>query len=89
MNDFTKEELINIKIMMLGYDHDDIELLNKIQSMIDNYKNNEMIINEPKNQLIECKCYKCGEILHIHPICNSESAWIKDCDLHRSEEKDE
>ena len=45
MNDFTKEELIEIKIALddkmknLKYDYD--ELITKIQSMIDNYSDLE------------------------------------------------
>jgi len=48
-----------------------------------------LIINKPEQtqeRLIECKCYKCGEILHIHPMCDAKSPWIIDCELHKKKE---
>lgn len=37
MNDFTKDELLEIHLTLVGYDFDNCDLLGKIQSMIDNY----------------------------------------------------
>lgn len=46
-----------------------------------------IIIARPKDELIECKCDKCGKMLHIHPMVNSNSPWITDCKLHNKSEK--
>lgn len=42
MNDFTKEELMDLKraVLWVDYEHDEL-LADKIQSMIDNYCQNE------------------------------------------------
>lgn len=41
-------------------------------------------VNQPKNELIEVKCYKCHEIFKVHPMQSSTSPFIVDCDLHNS-----
>ena len=67
MNDFTKEELesiknamgcLNINKILKGKVPTDVELINKIQSMIDNYKT-----DCPEIRDINCiyACPKCGE----------------------------
>lgn len=46
-----------------------------------------IIINKPKNELIECKCYKCGTVLYAHPAQNSNSPYLTDCKLHNKNEE--
>jgi len=60
MNDFTKEELMDLKRAVLWVDHEHDELLaNKIQSMIDNYCEHESEIDIGEAPLI---CKKCGKV---------------------------
>ena len=67
MNDFTKEELVMLKnltrqhVNQFRENSDCIELMEKIQSLIDNYceheSNGEMRLSYPG----QWKCKKCGE----------------------------
>lgn len=45
------------------------------------------IIMPSKSELIECKCDKCGTVLHVHPACNAKSPWITDCKLHKKDKE--
>lgn len=56
MNDFTKEELKEILITLEGYDFDNIDLINKIKSMIDTYCDHE---DTQKDSCLVDSC-KCG-----------------------------
>jgi len=44
-----------------------------------------MLINKPAHALIEYKCYKCGAILFVHPMQNTNSPYLADCKLHKKE----
>lgn len=60
MNDFTKEELKNIlNGEVTLYPHTYQELVNKIQSMIDNYCEHQSEIDVGEAPLI---CKKCGKV---------------------------
>ena len=65
MNDFTKEELIMLKRLTLQHvnqfrqNSDCIELMSKIQSMIDNYCEHDSAINIGEAPMI---CKKCGKV---------------------------
>lgn len=49
-----------------------------------------IIINGPVDGLIECKCYKCGTVIKVHPALDSNVPFIKDCELHKKKDsKDE
>ena len=68
MNDFTKEELIEIKIALqdkeINYKYEYGELINKIQSLIDNYCEHENINSlgdVPGYQCAQCKEYLTDE----------------------------
>ena len=65
MNDFTKEELesiknamgcLNINKILKGKVPTDVELINKIQSMIDNYCEHE----NKQNGFLCQECVDCG-----------------------------
>jgi len=59
MNDFTKEELEEIKYFLFGNPKSNNDLCLKLQSMIDNYCE-----HEPHGDFHVCvdKCKKCGVI---------------------------
>lgn len=56
MNDFTKEELIELSLTLKWYDFDNIDIIEKIQAMIDNYC-------EHTNSNISFNCEDCELIL--------------------------
>jgi type IV secretory pathway VirB4 component len=71
MNDFTKEELERIlEGVSWWLDGDNAlyseALINKIQSMIDNYCEHEYLITYACEACFvdECKCHKCAEIIY-------------------------
>ena len=57
MNDFTKEELEELKYFLFGNPKSSVELCRKIQSMIDNYCEHDFQMNMHD---AEWHCCKCG-----------------------------
>jgi hypothetical protein len=68
MNDFTKEELKHIKDMLFGiktnFDYED-DVINKIQSMIDNYCEHEC-----NHEWIKCLYGENRIPINICALCN-------------------
>lgn len=69
MNYFTKDELEDLIFCVkdhTGYQGDSIHenLINKIQSMIDNYCEHEFYANGCGNNMF-AQCHKCGEIRRV------------------------
>lgn len=46
-----------------------------------------IIINKPENEIVECKCYKCGAIIRLHPMSNMNAPYVTDCELHNNDSK--
>jgi len=67
MNDFTKEELIEIRDIMKPplwfYEKKNCELINKIQSMIDNYCEHEWDNRCCGCEIYNIRCNKCDKSL--------------------------
>jgi len=61
MNDFTKDELMEIRACVCNIDGN---VLAKIQSLIDNFCEHEFYANGCGNNMF-AQCHKCGEIRRV------------------------
>lgn len=60
MNDFTKEELVELSLTLKGYDFDNIDIIEKIQSLIDSYCEHPIL----EGNVTGYKCMGCQEMFN-------------------------